>query len=250
VPLAESARKAGIPVVSFFGVIDTAAAVNLTINPYLNSAEPMAHIAKTLQGKGNVLVVRGAPTQQTDVAGYLGVQAVLSRCPDLRVVGSVVGGFVNSVAKSEVLKFLSSHPGKIDVVYDGGTMAQGVISAFQQLGRPLPAVTNLGGQQGALSYWLKNKGSFNSAGTAVGAANGSRAWLNVALRLLEGKGPTMNNIIIRAPLITEANLAQWTTGSYAFDDLTSAEGPPNSLAPNALLDHWFTKHGSGAPGIL
>jgi ribose transport system substrate-binding protein len=250
VPLAAAAHKAGIPVVSFFGVIDSTYAVNLTINPYLNSAEPMAHLVKRLHGKGNVLIVRGAPTQPTDVAGYLGVQAVLSRCPNIKVVGSVTGGFVNSVAKSEVLKFLSGHTERIDGVYDGGTMAQGVISAFQQLGRPLPAVTNLGGQQGALAFWLKNKGTFQSAGTAVGSVNGTRAWLNIALRVLEGKGPTMNNIIIRAPLITEANLSKWTSTSYAFDDLSPAEGPPDSLAPNALLDHWFARHGSGAPGIL
>jgi ribose transport system substrate-binding protein len=251
VPLVAAAHKAGIAVVSFFGVIDSPYAVNLTINPYLNSAEPMAHIAKhALRGKGNVLVVRGAPTQPTDVAGYLGVQAVLSRCPGMKIVGSVTGGFVNSVAKSEVLKFLSGHPGQIDGVYDGGTMAQGVISAFQQLGRPLPAVTNLGGQQGALAFWLKNRQTFRSAGTAIGSVNGTRAWLNIALRILEGKGPKMNNIIIRAPLITEANLSKWTSRSYAFDDLSPAEGPPDSLAPNALLDHWFTRPGSGAPGIL
>jgi ABC-type sugar transport system substrate-binding protein len=251
VPVTEAAHEAGIPVVTFFGVIDSPYAVNLTINPYLNSAEPMAHVAKhALRGKGKLLVVRGAPTQPTDVAGYKGVQAVLSRCPGIGVVGSVVGGFVNSVAKTEVLKFLSSHPGRIDAVYDGGTMALGVISAFQQLGRPLPAVTNLGAQQGALSFWLKNRKTFRSAATAVGSVNGTRAWLNVALRILEGKSPTMNNIIIRARLITEANLSKWTSSSYAFDDLSPAEGPPDSLAPNSVLDHWFAKRGSGAPGIL
>jgi ribose transport system substrate-binding protein len=251
VPLAEAAHKAGIPVVSFFGVVDSPYAVNLTVNPYLNSAEPMAYVVKNaLHGTGNVLIVRGAPTQPTDVAGYSGVKAVLSRCPGIKVVGSVVGGFINAVAKSEVLKFLASHPGEIHGVYDGGTMAQGVISAFQQLGRPLPAVTNLGGQQGPLSFWLKNERTFHSAGTAIGTTNGTRAWLNIALRILEGKGPKMNNIILRAPLITDANLPQWTSESHPFDDLSSAQGPPDSLAPNSLLDNWFAKPGSGAPGIL
>lgn len=251
VPLAEAAHAAGIPVVTWFGVVDSPYAVNLTINPYLNSAEPMAYLAKTaLHGSGDVLVVRGAPTQPTDVAGYEGVKAVLAGCPGLHVVGSVVGGFVNAVAKSEVLKFLSTHPGKIDAVYDGGTMAQGVISAFQQLGRPLPAVTNLGAQRGVLAYWLKNKDMFHSAATATGSIDGTRAWLNIALRVLERKGPRMNNVIIRAPLITDANLARWALPGAAFEDIAPAEGPANSLAPNSLLDHWFLRPGSGAPGIL
>lgn len=250
VPLAQQAHAAGIPTVTFFGAIDSPDAVNLGINPYLNAALPVAQIVKAMGGKGNFLSVRGAPTQPTDVAGYKGVQAVLSKCPNIKVVGQVVGQYENSVAKSVVQQFLTSHPAQINGVFDGGTMAQGVLSAFQQLGRPVPALTNLGGMDSVLGYWLAHP-SFQSAATATGAINGTRAWLNVALRVLEGKGPKVNDLILRPPLITRANLSQWASKSVDTpNNPNSAEGPPDSLAPNSLLDNWFSKPGSGAPGIL
>ena len=113
-------------------------------------------------GQGNILLVQGAPTQPTSVAGYQGAKAALADCPGIHIAGTVVGQYENSVAKSVTLQFLSSYSGTINGVYDGGVMSQGELSAFQQLGKPIPAITNLGAVLGTLAYWYQHQSTFGA----------------------------------------------------------------------------------------
>ncbi|HEY1777106.1 MAG TPA: substrate-binding domain-containing protein [Solirubrobacteraceae bacterium] len=250
VPSVQAAEKAGIPTISWFGSIDSPDAVNPGINVFLNGAEPVAYEAQHfLHGKGNMLVVRGAPTQAADVYGYQGAKAVLAHCPNIHVVGSVIGQYENSVAKSVTLQFLSSYHGTINGEYDSGTMTQGILSAFQQLGRPLPAMTNLGAVDGVLAY-ARSHPSFHTVGTATGALDSTRLITNVALRVLLGQGPKMNDIVLKPVLVTPANLDQFVKAGTSVNDLDSAENPPFSLASNATLNGWFTKGSNPAPGTL
>ena len=52
----------------------------------------------------------GVPGLTTDEYGYNAQKAVLEECPNINVVGEVVGNYIPAVAKSAVLQFLTSHP--------------------------------------------------------------------------------------------------------------------------------------------
>src|SRR5262249_16125657 len=104
----------------------------------------------------NVLMVRGIPGVTVEQAFYDAAVADLKACPGIKVVGTVWGKWNAATAKSEIVKFLASHPEKIDLVFQSA-VGGGVIQAFQEAGRPVP-VMNFGGSSGGdLSWWLANK---------------------------------------------------------------------------------------------
>jgi len=55
-----------------------------------------------------------------DTQTYDATQKVLSKCPGIHQVGVVNGQWDPSVAKTQTLQFLATHPGKIDAVLDSG----------------------------------------------------------------------------------------------------------------------------------
>src|SRR5207237_6297657 len=88
--------------------------------------------------KGNLLIVDGVPGLSIATFSLAAAKEIFKNCPDIHVVGEVVGFFSQSTAKNEVLKFLATHPGQIDAVWQDSSIAQGVISAFQQSGKRVP----------------------------------------------------------------------------------------------------------------
>jgi hypothetical protein len=65
----------------------------------------------------------------------------------------------------------------------------------------------------------------------------------VALRTLAGKGPKINTFLPPAPLITDANLSQWSDPGWKFDDLSLAPGPRDSFLSERYLDGLFRSPG-------
>ena len=251
----QAAYKAGIPTVTTSGIIDSPDALNWTTNPYLNGAEPTAYIAKTyMHGKGNILLVQGAPTQPTSVAGYQGAKAALADCPGIHIAGTVVGQYENSVAKSVTLQFLSSYSGTINGVYDGGVMSQGERMRLPATRKPIPAITNLGAVLGTLAYWYwRDQSTFGSAATGSGGHEYDRIILDAAMRLLEGKGPKLNDIVGTGDLVTKTNLdqiAKYNKAGLNVNNQNIAEVPPFSLLTDSALDGYFTTPGVKGPSGL
>ena len=56
----------------------------------------------------------------------------------MKTVGSIVGQFTPSVAKTQTLEFLSSHPAPVDAAIQTGGMATGIMQAFFRLGVMFP----------------------------------------------------------------------------------------------------------------
>jgi ribose transport system substrate-binding protein len=157
------------------------------------------------------------------------------------------------VAKSVVLQFLASYPGTINGVYDGGVVSTGIISAFRQLGKPVPAVTNLGCVIGGLAYWYQNPNTFGSAATGSGGYEYNRIPMDIAMRVLEGKGPKLNTIVAEGLLVTPKNLdqiAQYNKQALNVDNINVGEVPPFAMMTGSELDGFFTTPGlTGAPGL-
>ena len=54
-----------------------------------------------------------ALSSMANIAGY---RAVFENCPDIEVVGNVVGQYTPAVSKSQTLQFLATNPGRVDGV--------------------------------------------------------------------------------------------------------------------------------------
>jgi ABC-type sugar transport system substrate-binding protein len=253
VPEIQAAYKAGIPTVTTSGVVESPYAVNWTTNPWLNGAEPTAFIAKNyMHSKGNIITVEGAPTAPTAIAGLQGAEAALSNCPNIKVVNSspLDGMYSESTAKSVVLEFLASYHGTINGVFDGGVQSQGILSAFQQLGKPVPAITNLGCVLGTIAYWQQHVSTFGSACTGSGGYEFDRIPVDIAMRLLEGKGPRLNTIIAAPFLITPANLhtiVQYNKSKLNVNNVNIADVAPFSLFTTSQLNGFFVSPGVKGP---
>lgn len=240
VQAAEAAGKSGVPVISAWNVIPSSAAVSVGVNNFRQAAVLGAKVVTALGGKGNVLQVRGIPGVAQDAEAAAGFAAVLKNCPDIKVVGSVTGNYASAPAKAATLQFLSANPGKIDGVLQSGTMTSGIISAFQQLGRPMPVIADIGASQGSVAFAKANKSTYKMFGTAGADAAIGRTIGTVALRVLAGDGPTVNQLITEPALITNENLdaVAKPTWTVASGDSAAADDDPFMSAQ--LLDSFFT----------
>ena len=190
--------------------------------------------------KGNLLIVDGVPGLSIATFSLAAAKEIFKNCPNIKVVGEVVGFFSQSTAKNEVLKFLATHPSQIDGVWQDSSMAQGVISAFQQVGRKVPPVADTSADLASLAYWLHhiNEGYKGTANGDPAQRMAEAVW-NVSMRMLEGQGVKYTDIPIIPPLITASNLAQWVPANWNENVSKTAEGPPNSWAPDAYLNYFF-----------
>ncbi|MDO8213137.1 substrate-binding domain-containing protein [Conexibacter sp. CPCC 206217] len=254
IPTITAAYKAGIPTITTSGVVTSPYAVNWTTNPWLNGAVPTAYVAKNyMRGTGNYLLVQGQATQPTAIAGLAGMKAALSNCPDIKVVNDtpLQSTYSNSVAKSVVLQFLASHPEEIDGVGDGGVTCPGIVSAFEQLGRRVPYVTNMGAIVGCLAYQKEHKDEWGSAATASGGYEFDRIPIDIALRVLQGKGPKLNSIIGQGYLVTNDNIDEIADfqkqDGFNSANVNVGEAFPYSLLSSEDLDGYFSRPGVRAP---
>jgi len=240
-PVIQEAAKANIPLISESGTATDPHSVNVQGNPYLLGAQTATALVNIMHQKGNLLIVDGVPGLSIATFSLAAAKEIFKNCPNIHVVGEVVGFFSQSTAKNEVLKFLATHPGKIDAVWQDSSMAQGVISAFQQTGRPVPPVADTSADLASLAYWLHHKDK-GYRGTANGdpAKRMAEAVWDVALRMLEGQGIKYTDVPIVPPVITTANLAKWVPANWNENTSRTAEGPANSWAPSSYLDNFFT----------
>jgi ribose transport system substrate-binding protein len=187
------AQDRGVPVVTFSGYTPAEGSVNLYGN-YVQGGFAMADfVAKQMGGKGNMLVVNGIPGQASNDSVDRGIQAALQNYPDIKVIGTVAGQWTDQIAKTEVLKFLSTHPEKIDGVVTHSAQEIGVLQAILESGRPLPPMT-IGGEKGAACYWLNHPEWKTRLFNVWPPASEATGAMSVMIRILQGQGPKIQSI--------------------------------------------------------
>jgi len=240
-PAIAEAAKANIPLISESGTATDPHSVNVQANPYLLGAQTATALVNIMHQTGNLLVVDGVPGLSIATFSLAAAKQVFASCPNIHIVGEVVGNFSQSTAKSVVSQFLATHPGKIDGVWQDSSMAQGVISAFEQAGRPVPPVADTSADLASLAYWLHHeKDGYQGTANGDPAERMAEAVWDVSLRMLEGQGVKYTDVPIVPPIITTKNLSQWVPASWNENVSHTAEGPPGSWAPDNYLNSFFS----------
>lgn len=235
----DRAGRANIPVVVPYDHQPSKSAVNVTLNVWNGSALAASSMVRQMKGKGNFLWMHtiagvGFENQSTD-----GVKTVLKNCPDIKVAGEGYGEFTIAGAKTQTLKLLATHPETIDAAYESSSMAPGVMSAFEQSGRPMPLVVDRDAMKGSVGFWRQNKDGYHGLGTGLDPSNFGHVSANVALRMLEGQGVKLTDILGQTPFITEKNLEQWAKPDYSLKTPGAANGPAGSFATDEQLNAYF-----------
>jgi ribose transport system substrate-binding protein len=236
----DQAAAANIPVISLLGQSTDKNAVNLQPNP-IQLGYYGAKGLLTAMGteKGNVLIVDGIPGLSIDTDILAGAQQVFKAC-GVHVVGQVTGDFDPTIAKTKVLTFLSAHPGTINGVFQVSDMAPGIFSAFQQVGRTVPPVDDIGAPAASLVYWQQHESSgYQGSGVAIPAIKDGTYSMAVALAMLEGDGVKITDVPYAPPVISTANLSQWIEPGWTLSTNELGDGPPSAVPITALLSTYF-----------
>lgn len=238
IDLVKAAHAAGIPVVAAQTPIDSEFAVTVTHNSTLSIAEDSAGVLKAIGGKGSVLRVAGIPGIPNETFAKSGMDLMLKTCPDVKVAGEVTGLFQPATAQAEVLKFLATHPQGVDGVLQSGTMGLGIYNAFVESGLPVPPINDDGASRG-FAAWALNNPDYPYIGTTTPAARTGEVVADVALRILKGEGPKINQIVAKSVIVTQENLADYADKSWSITDGKDLTGKPDDYEPKERLDQFF-----------
>lgn len=235
------AASQGIPVISLLGQSTDKNAVNLQPNPIqLGYYGARGLLSSMGSGKGNVLIVNGIPGLSINTDILKGAKQVFQAC-GTNIVGTVVGKFDPTIAKTQVLTFLSAHPGKIDGVFQVSDMAPGIFSAFQQVGRHVPPVDDIGAPAASLMYWKDHQSSYKGSGVAIPAIKDGTYAMAVGLAMLKGDGVKISDVPYAPPVITSANLDKWIEPGWTTSTNALSDGPACAIPITALLKTYFNK---------
>ena len=247
-PQVDKAGKLGIPTISLQNSTDSKYAVNMQSNNYGTAAQSASVVFRQMGGKGNILYVHGIAATTVDQQRFAAFKAALKNCPGIKLAGEIAGAFVPPVAKSETLKYLATHPGRIDGVLQTGGMAPGIISAFKQSGRPVPIIDDAGAMKGSLGYWINNKDSYASFGEGFPPVTYGKSIASVTRRMLAGRGLKVSDVTAWFPPITVKSLDQWAQKDWDLNTPGIADGPPQSFMPETFISGLFNDPAPAAKG--
>ena len=154
----------GVLVVTIDAPVDCPQAINVARNPYFYAKLQGDWIMKQLGGKGNVVLMNGQPGTTDTVAEHEAFLEAAKANPDVKITGDLYGMWTGAVAKSEMLKYLATHPQAVDAVWSTGNMGVGVGQALEQAGRPVTIVTDVTNQCSFLAFWKGHKFSSSHDG--------------------------------------------------------------------------------------
>lgn len=185
-PVIEEAKAAKIPVIAFDAPVDNAYALNVVIDQVKWGENLATWFCEELGGKGEIVIVSGIAGHPANVNRMKGMQAVLDKHPDIKVLTEVNGNWDQASAQQAMSNLLASYP-KIDGVLTQDGMALGVVNAFIAAGKEPPVVT---GElmMGYVKKWkeLKDASGYASYGQNNPPGIGATA-LGMGVRMLQGK---------------------------------------------------------------
>jgi len=152
-PVVTQLQSAGVPVIPFDGVLEGAPyAVWTGMNLRYTGVSAASFLVNKLGNQGNILVCRGQAGNFIDTLWWEAAEKLV-KASKMKIVGQVYTNWDFATAKQNVSKFLASHPGQIDGVWnENGAAAMGIIEAFEEAGRPIPPT--MGDQNnGFLKKW-------------------------------------------------------------------------------------------------
>ncbi len=204
----QEACDAHIVVVVFDGLATAPCAYKVAYDYTSMGKQEADFVAKQLDGKGNVLEVRGIAGISVDGDIHKGITDEFAKDPGIKVVGSVYGNWTQTIAQKEVASILPSLPPVNAVVTQGGD-GWGTYQAFKAAGRPTPLII-MGNRQDELALWhdlLKENPNYDtfSLSSAPGCASVA-FW--VAQQILAGK-KVPNTILLPLPVIEKKDLDAW-----------------------------------------
>jgi ribose transport system substrate-binding protein len=212
----QKACAAGIKVVVFDSLASAPCAYKVAHNFVDYGKAEGEFIAQQLNGKGNVIEVRGVSGSEPDVEIHNGIHEALKDHPGIKIVATVHGEASQTTAQQAVQGVLRSLP-KVDAVFtQGGGDSFGVIQAFKSAGKPVPPVV-LGNAGNELAWWkqqVQKEPSYKTLSEGTMPSQSTIA-LGVAIDLLQGKAVPKQILDVPILTVTPDTLDAWASATPA-----------------------------------
>jgi ribose transport system substrate-binding protein len=245
----EQACKAKIVVVVYDSLATAPCAYKVAYNYEDMGKYEAEFVAKKLDGKGNVLEIRGIAGTSVDDDIHKGIVETFAKDEGIKLVGSVHGNWTQNIAQKEVAGVLPTLP-EVDAIVTQGGDGWGAYQAFKAAGRKTPLII-MGNRQDELSLWkdlTKEPGGYDTVSLSSAPGVASIAFW-VAQQILAGVDvpKTVNvPILLIQPDELDAWLAATPKGGVATPVYTqawtqelikaNAEGKPLPASPAPKAD--------------
>src|SRR5215467_11488956 len=198
------AMAAGIPVILCANGIESDNFVTrVDIDLYQAGYQAADALAKSLGGKGNVVMFSGIAGVDAAETWKQAAMDAFKNYPDIKVVGSEYAQWSVATSKEKMAALMAANP-QIDGVWaGGGEMALGAALAFQDAGKPQPKYGFANVLNGFLRLAKENNLSFTGVPDPPSM---SKACLDTAVDVLQGK-----------PVKKFINVAETMPGSAPYD---------------------------------
>jgi ribose transport system substrate-binding protein len=181
-PVIDEAKKKGIVVVAVDSAVTDKNAYNVTNDQVQYGRLGGEALAKLMNGKGNVVEMRGIPGVPADTDRHTGFMDALKKYPDIKVVKETNTGWDFSKGGQQALDVLNSAQ-SVDGIWTSG-IDYTVVNAFQTLGKkPVPVI---GADNNQFVGQLLNDPNVTGAAVTNPAVIGG-VGTSVALKALQGE---------------------------------------------------------------
>ena len=231
-----------IPFVSIDGDMSSPYYVSTGGNLREAGKELAEWLVEEIGTEGTIVAINGIPGITASEATWLGAKSVFDQYPGIKLMGGkpIYGSYTESIAKSEMLKLLSTHPEEIAGVFVQGSMETAAIEALKQTGRPEVPVTN-GGATNAAVYWKENPETWNKGFIYYPTIGDTNIAWEVMMRTLEGQGPKITSMS-RPPATYEfENIAEILPPGASSASAEEMDPPEGSWWTSEQVDSFFEK---------
>ncbi|MCW1306035.1 MAG: substrate-binding domain-containing protein [Candidatus Parvarchaeota archaeon] len=209
VPAVIAANKAGIPVIDIDRVVyGGKVAWFMGCNNVEYGEMEAQSAAELLNGKGNIVILTGIPGASATRDRDKGIDEVLSKYPDIKVVARQTAQFDKATAMSVMESILLAHPDINAVIAENDEMALGAIQAIKTMGRS--GIIVIGGD-GILEGLEAVKDGTETVDVALVDQPYTIAGLGVIAAYLTVRGVTLepNTLGVKLVAVTKANVDQY-----------------------------------------
>jgi ribose transport system substrate-binding protein len=105
----KNACSKGVVVAAYDGEVTEPCAHNVTIDQHQAGTVTAEWLAKTINGKGNIVMINGVPGTSVDRARTEAAKAVFAKYPGIKVVAEGTGMWSQATAKTELSKILATN---------------------------------------------------------------------------------------------------------------------------------------------
>ena len=216
----QKALDAGITVVAFDSIVDLDGVYTMDYPWEQIGKDSVEFVADKLEGKGNIVVVRGVSGAAPDQGIYAGITEAMKAYPDLEIVQEVIGEASATKTQEELTKVMASLPDVDAVITHCGGDAIGAVNAFEQSGKDMPII--IGDNTAEFINWWMEQEDYDTLSQGSTPGCGAAA-LWTALDILNGY-EVPEEMMLSVPHVTSENLKDYSgmsAGTFVSPDFSN-----------------------------